>query len=253
MNTKKLFKLGAAFAAFGVTTAAYAAPVPLDTFDTFVGAGAGQVGFEKTDAVTGGAGQTDGPDAVPISDTFFASMTRRVNINNTTGGAGNATIQNGQAVGVYSFPGQVAYSNATGVLSTATFTYTLLNPVDLTTLWDRFAFLFTATDFPGTLKVDVTDLAAQTATITTGVGGLIVAPTSVGLLFSSATGTAAALNAAKTIKFTLTPNNDAADWRFDAAVLDNPTIPEASTAIPALAFAGVVGYFGWRRSRAKAA
>lgn len=233
-----------------------AAPVVLDDFDTYAGAGVGQVGFNISDTTADATAVTDGTDVVPNpNDTIFANLQRVVGVNlQITPGSPNAIRANNQTGGI------VAFSSDAGTDGDLTLKYTFFGSsgVDLNNSWDRFRFLFLRNDSPGsTFSVTLqssSGTGSQLDTITTAIPFIPSgSPAYVDLVFNPGNSLLAAYNNAKIITFTINPADDSADIRFDAAYLDNPGVPEASTTVPALAFAGFIGGWAWRRAKAKKA
>lgn len=269
MNTSLKIALGCGLLAFSAS----AASANLDTFDSFAsnyattGAGGANGGFVL--GVSGAGPSVQDGTAIPsshepvVADSSFAGLTRRVQLNNISG-AGTSDLYNG-VVGAgptFTPSGAVAYLNG-NKQSSAIFTYTLSSAVDLSAYTQiDLTFLNAETGFNLMVElvssVGAEGILSRTMAITPSFSAYTL-PITLGSL----TGNPLVWDSVKNIKFTLNNAgstffagnpfgpNDQADLNMDSIGFSNPNVPEATTTVPAVAFAMGVGFFAWKRRSAK--
>ncbi len=242
-----LLALGGITASFSMSAAL------LDSFDTFVAPGSGTRGFDLLLAAPGtvqdNAGSGENVATAP-SDTSFASLTRRVTLNHTSG-SGNAKFNNNAN------PGIASWSNDSGVNSTAVLRYNFtagqnfigsgLVNIDFDMINPEVGANLTVDIFTGSspnyLGAYLTGSFAN-AFLTTNPSFSVPSFTGVN------GGTYASIwSSARTIVFTLSSGLTDRDLSIDEINLTQNNVPEAQTMIPAVGLAGLVGLVAWKRRK----
>lgn len=228
MNFGNLVVSAALAASLGAAHAA--STIVIDNFDTYVGSGVGQVGFDFTST---GALASDGSDTVPGADTgLTGAVLRTVELD-----------ADGDQARIRNTLGRASYSNDDGVLSFAKFSYSF-DPQSLLA-GNAFSLQVVNSD-SGTVNYNFTVSTGVNTSTKTGVLP-IVANSVFSVLFVDFVGTADFGNLDK-IELTLTTATAGADVSIDAFGVNLPPVPEAST-YAAVGFMGLAAFGAYRRAR----
>lgn len=228
----------------------------IDTFDTFTSTYAtGASGFVLGLAGTGSA--VDNTEGIfSTGDSDFTNLTRKVTLSSAVAG-GQSDVYNGTAPSTAQ--GYLKWGNVSKI-SSVELLYTFpigsyLSGKNLTS-FSQFNLDWDVFELGASVAIQVTSAVGAEGSITTSPTAVPVMGANFlqSIAYSSFTGggaSSAVWDSVRSIKFTLTTTYNDLDIALDNISLSNPNVPEASTAIPAIGFAGLIGVVAWKRRQAK--